>query len=379
LSTSSFTIDAADRLSASGMTVDAFGRTTALPAGYATSGSAVTLGYYASDRVASINTGTQARSYGLDPAGNVRTVTATGVPAGTPTSTVHHYDGSGDSPTWTVDTASSGTVTTRFLDGLAGDPVATSTTGASSAITLNLVNLHGDVVRTTSPTATTAPDGQFNDADEFGVTRDAADPTGAATANGPRYGWLGAKQRAADTGAGLMLMGVRVYAPILGRFLQVAPVYGAGDTAYSYPNNPITMFDLDGRIPGWMKRAGSFMQRKAYGGYSFLKRNRRNIGRGLSVAALVGCAVVSGGACLAISAVAAGAAIYNRGLDTGVLRKRSKSRRYKEFFKGAAAEGVMLGRGYMIGRAVKGLSRSQRAYMSAHELVFSGGYTWKTW
>jgi len=85
--------DAADRMSATGMTTGAFGRTTALPAAPATSGSVVNLGYYANDRVASIATGSQSRSYGLDPAGNVRTITATRVAAGTPTSTVHHYGG----------------------------------------------------------------------------------------------------------------------------------------------------------------------------------------------------------------------------------------------------------------------------------------------
>lgn len=250
MSSATYTIDAADRMSAAGMTLDAFGRTTALPAGYAASGSAVTLAYYTDDVVASITTGTQSRTYGLDPTGNVRTVTATGVPAGTPTSTRLHYDGGGDSPTWTVDTSSTGTTTTRFLDGLSGDPVATSTTGASSAIGLNLVNLRGDVVRTTSVTATSAPDGQFNDADEFGITRDPADPTGAATANGPRYGWLGAKQRAADTGAGLVLMGVRVYAPQLGRFLQADPIYGGSANAYDYANaEPVVTTDISGACP----------------------------------------------------------------------------------------------------------------------------------
>ena len=123
LSSTSYAIDAADRLSATGMILDAFGRTTAVPAGSATSGSVVNLGYYANDLVASIASGSQSRSYGLDPAGKVRTVTATGVAAGTPTSTVHHYGGGGDSPTWTIDTSSTGTVTSRVLvdlDGRAG-------------------------------------------------------------------------------------------------------------------------------------------------------------------------------------------------------------------------------------------------------------------
>jgi len=71
LSSTSYTIDAADRLSATGMILDAFGRTTAVPAGSATSGSVVNLGYYANDLVASIASGSQSRSYGLDPVGYV--------------------------------------------------------------------------------------------------------------------------------------------------------------------------------------------------------------------------------------------------------------------------------------------------------------------
>jgi RHS repeat-associated protein len=107
--------------------------------------------------------------------------------------------------------------------------------------------LHGDVVRTSSITATGGADGALNDADEFGNVRDAASTTGTAIGTGARYGWLGAKLRAADTGNGLVIMGVRVYAPVLGRFLQRDPVYGGNSNAYSYPNDPIAMFDLDGR------------------------------------------------------------------------------------------------------------------------------------
>ena len=43
-------------------------------------------------------------------------------------------------------------------------------------------------------------------------------------------------------------MGARVYIPVLGRFLQVDPIEGAGDTAYTYVNDPVNEDDLDGKI-----------------------------------------------------------------------------------------------------------------------------------
>lgn len=48
--------------------------------------------------------------------------------------------------------------------------------------------------------------------------------------------------------AGLTLMGVRVYNPMTGRFIQTDPVPGGNANAYVYPQDPINAFDLDGRM-----------------------------------------------------------------------------------------------------------------------------------
>jgi hypothetical protein len=43
-------------------------------------------------------------------------------------------------------------------------------------------------------------------------------------------------------------MGVRLYNPVTGLFLSTDPEYGGNPNTYTYPVNPITMYDLDGRI-----------------------------------------------------------------------------------------------------------------------------------
>jgi RHS repeat-associated protein len=73
--------------------------------------------------------------------------------------------------------------------------------------------------------------------------RTSGDPDGIPEGAGPRYGWLGAERRAVDGGSALMLMGARVYAPRIGRFLQVDPVNGGNETTYGYPNDPVNFMD----------------------------------------------------------------------------------------------------------------------------------------
>lgn len=75
--------------------------------------------------------------------------------------------------------------------------------------------------------------------DEYGNPLD-------ATAAAAEYGSLGAYQRATDGLAGYTLMGVRVYDPTTGRFLQADPVYGGNADAYVYPADPITQLDTSG-------------------------------------------------------------------------------------------------------------------------------------
>ncbi|MFJ1901996.1 RHS repeat-associated core domain-containing protein [Streptomyces sp. NPDC088115] len=61
--------------------------------------------------------------------------------------------------------------------------------------------------------------------------------------------WLGDEQRSAETLTGLTLMGVRLYDPTAGRFLQVDSVAGGSCNSYDYVcGDPVNMVDLDGRM-----------------------------------------------------------------------------------------------------------------------------------
>ena len=254
----SLSFDAADRLLASGSGVgvvyDAWGRTTTLPAGLTSTpvaGDALST-YYVNDLVRSLTQGGGTRTWVLDPANRLASMSTTGLGS---TGLVNHYsDVSSDSPAWTSDTSSAGVVTTRrYVPGFVGLLAEVATTGGVTSTVVELTGLHGDVLRTTTPTATLAPDGVGVWTDEFGRVLDA---TGSLT-TGPRYGWLGGKQRATDTGVtGLTLMGVRLYSPIIGRFLSTDPVYGGNANTYTYPVDPVNGYDLDGRDGwGWLSTA----------------------------------------------------------------------------------------------------------------------------
>jgi RHS repeat-associated protein len=220
--------DQADRLTNTGYVYDLFGRTTTDP--YPPSGSSVTVGYYVNDLVASETVGSTTRSYALDPARRVRSWTD-----GSTTSTNHYTSASGDSPAW----IGVGTAWTRNIQAIGGDLAAVQTD--TGTVTLQLTNLHGDVVATVDDSTSASSIASYAESNEFGV------PYFTSSAY-PRYGWLGGKQRSHDTLASIVLMGVRLYDPNTGRFLQTDPIPGGSANPYDYANqDPYNNFDLDGR------------------------------------------------------------------------------------------------------------------------------------
>lgn len=272
--TTSHSYDIADRLQPAGtdtgLVYDAFGRITTLPAADTAAGTGnLTAGYYTNDLVRTQTQGSTTQTWTLDASGRLAQTTVTGG-----ITRVNHYDdATSDSPDWIAENAT-GSTWTRNITGLDGNLVATIDQAGTA--TWQIGNIHGDITAT-APTGATDP-ATYYLLDEYGL------PTGTAPT---RYGALGAKQRSTQDQAGLTLMGVRLYAPKLGRFLTTDPEPGGSANDYAYPTDPINNYDLNGQWWSWKRAA--------------------------KIAAVVGfgvCVFASAGACLA--AGLAGAVISAR-------------------------------------------------------------------
>ncbi|MFJ4922055.1 DNRLRE domain-containing protein [Streptomyces sp. NPDC088725] len=272
--TTSSTYDSADRLIATGVVYDAFGRTTSQPG--------TTIGYYTNDLVRTQTAGEQRQTWLLDPGGRLGAWT-TEQRDGDGSWNLqdrksNHYGSDSDSPDWILENSTTRTVTRNIQD-LTGDLAATTTDTGGTV--LQLTNIHGDVA--VQYPLDTAKNPTVLQSDEYG------NPLTDTTRT--RYGWLGAKQRSTETLTGLTLMGVRLYNPTTGRFLSIDPVPGGGDNAYGYPGDPVNQYDLDGK--SWWKKARRNVRRnwRTYAGYG----------------ATAACIIASAGTC-AVASVAVFAA-----------------------------------------------------------------------
>lgn len=248
--------DQADRLTNDGYGYDALGRTTTIPAvdaqgigSHAGISGDLAIGYYANDIVATQAQGSASIAFALDPDQN-RVETST---EGS-TTTTNHYSGDGDSPAWV---STSPTQWTRNISGITGGLAAIC--DQNGAVTLQLANLHGDIVATADDSTSATGTLSYSESTEYGIPRDSA---GASST----YGWLGASERSTNDLGGLTLMGARQYDANTGRFLSTDPIAGGNANSYTYPDDPISESDVTGESACFAKQyqfgwAGAFWLR----------------------------------------------------------------------------------------------------------------------
>jgi RHS repeat-associated protein len=227
------TYDTADRLTDASVKYDEFGNITALPAtdaGGKEPSEELTSTYYTDNQVATQSQDGETVGYNLDPAQRPVEVDTTGTKVA---NTTLHYASSGSTPAWTENSTGE---TSRNIAGVNGMLAAVQ--AGTETPSLQVTNLHGDIVATASASETAMALSSRADTSEFGV------PT---TSLPPKYSWLGALEIPSELPSGVLNMGVRSYVPELGRFLQPDPVSGGSANSYAYTfGDPVNASDPTG-------------------------------------------------------------------------------------------------------------------------------------
>jgi YD repeat-containing protein len=199
------TYDSANQLTDPGVTYDAFGNTTALPA--ADAGEAtLTSSYYVDNQVYQQTQSGKTIEYTLDPEERTLETIATGS-----IKTVLHYDGSGGAVAWASEPEGKWT---RNIPGIGGELTATQTN--TTAPILLLHDLQGNVVAEASINEKEPKLLKSYNSTEFGVPTKKEAP--------PKYAWLGAAGLTSELSSGTITQDGTSYVPQTGRPLQTQPV-----------------------------------------------------------------------------------------------------------------------------------------------------------
>jgi len=209
--TEAHSYDEGNRLVDTGVSYDAFGDTTKLPASDAGKHE-LTSEYYVDGQVRKQIQNEQTNTYSIDPAGRVRKTVSEGT---TSLTAIDHYDGGGEALTWRDEGESK---YTRLIPGIDGSLSATQSNGGTPVLQLH--DLQGDVVGTAALSETETKLLSTYNSTEFGVQVNGPPPT--------KYSWLGAEGVASELSSGSMIMGTVSYVPQLGRSLETQAVIPPG-------------------------------------------------------------------------------------------------------------------------------------------------------
>lgn len=213
--TENHTYDQANRLTDTGVTYEAFGDTTKVPAADA-GGSEITSSFYVDGQLATQEQNETTTGYTYDPSG--RTLATKSKNKTSSTISFPHYAGVGSAITWTCEEAESSkeceeekaTKWTRNIPGIDGTLTATQT--SSGVTTLLLHDLQGNVVAEAALSETETKLLKTYNSTEFGVPQSGSTP--------PKYSWLGASGVASESSTGTIVKDGITYVPQTGRPLQ---------------------------------------------------------------------------------------------------------------------------------------------------------------